>query len=401
MAQAARSVLLLTLPPILGGVTAQGRMVVNLLQRHGYDVTVAWRAYYQDMPELSVPAWRVVRGRKPAIRDIPGWPCRRVAVGTWLPELEWAHHQPWAPWRALLDEHARHIVVSGNNLAGWGPAALDRPSLQWVATPYMADRVDRIAKWPLWRRGYDRFLNAWIGRRQERRTLERADTVAISRYTLEGLAKLTPRARLLGVVPIPVDTARFTPQGRDSGRSHNKVRIGFNGRIDDPRKNMALLVQAVILAAKIFPDIELHVRGPLDREAFITRFDAAALGDRLFVGPPVAHDELPDWYRSLDIFAIASHQEGLSIVGTEAMACGCAVISTRCGGPEDYVLDGETGRLSGFAPRDFADRLVELAGNAPLRRQFADAGVTLIRERYAQATFERLYMEAFARTFPA
>jgi glycosyltransferase involved in cell wall biosynthesis len=400
MAQAAHSVLLLTLPPILGGVTAQGRMVVDLLQRHGYDVTVAWRAYYQDMPELSGPAWRAVSGRKPAIRDIPGWPCRRVAVGTWLPELEWAHHQPWAPWRALLDGHARHIVVSGNNLAGWGPTALDRPSLQWIATPYMADRVDRIAKWPLWRRGYDRFLNAWIGRRQERRTLERADTVAISRYTLEGLAKLTPRARLLGVVPIPVDTARFTPQGRDSG-VRRRVRIGFNGRIDDPRKNMALLVQAVILAAKAFPDIELHMRGPLDREAFIARFEAGGLGERLSVGPPVAYDALPDWYRSLDIFAIASHQEGLSIVGTEAMASGCAVISTRCGGPEDYVLDGETGRLSGFAPRDFADRLVELAGNAPLRQQFADAGVTLIRERYAQATFERLYMEAFARTFPA
>jgi glycosyltransferase involved in cell wall biosynthesis len=392
------SVLLLTLPPILGGVTAQGRLVVDLLQRHGYDVTVAWRAYFQDKPGLSVPSWKVPAGRRPTVEDVPGWPCRRVAVGTWLPEFEWAHHQPWAPWRALLDGHRRHVVVSGNNLAGWGPTSLDRPSLQWIASPYMPDRVDRIARWPAWRRGYDAVLNAWMGRRHERRSLERADTIAISRYTRDGLSALTPRARLFGVVPIPVDTARFTPAGRDDGAGR-RLRIGFNGRIDDPRKNMELLVRAVALAAAAHPGIELHVRGPLDRDAFVARYGASDIADRLVVGAPVQREAFPDWYRSLDIFAIPSHQEGLSIVGTEAMASGCAVLSTPCGGPQDYVRDGETGMIGGFAVRDYADRLIALVGDAALRRRLADAGVTLIREQYAQGTFERLYMEAFGRTF--
>ncbi len=392
------SVLLLTLPPILGGVTSQGRLVVDLLQRHGYDVTVAWRAYFQDQPELSAPSWTIPRGRKPAVLEVPGWSCRRVAVGTWLPEFEWAHHQPWAPWRQLLENNSRHVIVSGNNLAGWGPTALELPSMQWIATPYMADRVDRTAKWPTWRRVYDATLNAWMGRQHERRSLERADTVAISRYTLDGLAALTPRARLFGVVPIPVDTQRFTPQGRDQG-AQRKLRIGFNGRIDDPRKNMELLVRAFALAAQAHGDIELHVRGPLDRDAFIARYGAAAIGDRLTVGPPVKPAEFPDWYRSLDIFAIPSHQEGLSIVGTEAMASGCAVLSTRCGGPQDFVLDGETGLLSDFTPREYADRLIALIEDAALRRRLAESGVALIRERYAQSTFEQLYMEAFTRAF--
>lgn len=398
MPPAPNSVLLLTLPPILGGVTAQGPLLVDLLRRHGYDVTVAWRAYFQDEPGLSVPSWKLLSGRKPQVREVPGWPGRCVAVGSWLPEFEWAHHQPWTPWRALLDGHARHIVVSGNNLTGWGPTALGLPSLQWIASPYVADRVNRIARWPAWRRTYDALLNAWVGRRHERRSLERANTVAISRYTLDGLAALTPRARLLGVVPIPVDTHRFTPQGRDPGAGR-KLRIGFNGRIDDPRKNMELLVQAVALAAKQHPDIQLHVRGPLDRAAFIDLYGAAGIADILTVDRPVQEAELAAWYRSLDIFAIPSHQEGLSIVGTDAMASGCAVLSTRCGGPQDYVLDGETGLLSGFAAQEFADRLVALIGDAALRRRLADAGVALIRERYAQAVFERLYMDAFTRTF--
>ncbi|MCW5747248.1 MAG: glycosyltransferase family 4 protein [Alphaproteobacteria bacterium] len=398
MPRASNSVLLLTLPPILGGVTAQGRLVVDLLQRHGYDVSVAWRAYYQSDPDLSVPSWQLLGGRKPARREVPGWPCRRFAVGTWLPEFEWAHHLPRAPWRALLDDNARHVVVSGNNLTGYGPTALDRPSLQWIASPYMPDRVDRIATWPAWRRAYDALLNAWVSRIQERRSLERADTVAISQYTLGGLAALTPRARLFGVVPIPVDPERFSPAGRDDGAAR-KLRIGFTGRIDDPRKNMTLLVQAVARAAKVHPDIELHVRGPLERDAFIARYDAAAIADRLVVGPPLGYAAMPDWYRSLDVFAIPSHQEGLSIVGTEAMASGCAVLATRCGGPQDYVLDGETGLLSGFDVADYADRLIALVGDRALRRRLTDAGVALIRDRYAPATFERLYLEAFSRTF--
>lgn len=398
MRAASNSVLLLTLPPILGGVTSQGRLVVDLLQRHGYDVTVAWRAYYNDQPNLSVPLWKILSGLRPAQQEVPDWPCRRVAVGTWLPEFEWSHHQPWTPWRELLDSHRRHVVVSGNNLAGWGPTRLDRPSLQWIATPYMPDRVDRIGHWPAWRRAYDALLNAWLGRRHERRSLERADTIAISRYTLDGLSALTPRARLFGVVPIPVDTARFTPVGRSDGAGR-KLRIGFNGRIDDPRKNMELLVRAVALAAAVHADVELHVRGPLDRSAFIARYGAADIADRLVVGPPVRREELPDWYRSLDIFAIPSHQEGLSIVGTEAMASGCAVLSTPCGGPQDYVHDGETGLIGGFAARDYADRLIAMIGDSALRHRLADAGVTLIRKLYAQAAFEQLYMEAFTRTF--
>jgi glycosyltransferase involved in cell wall biosynthesis len=275
---------------------------------------------------------------------------------------------------------------------------LGLPSLQWIATPYMADRIDRISQRPVWRRTYDAAFNTWIGRGHEKRILQRADTIAISRYTQDGLAALAPRARLLGVVPIPVDCTRFTPEGRNKG-TRARVRIGFNGRIDDPRKNMELLVQAVARAAKAHPDIELHVRGPLDRAGFIARFGAAAIADNLVVDLPAKPAELADWYRSLDIFAIPSHQEGLSIVGTEAMACGCAVLSTRCGGPQDFVFDGETGLLSGFAVQEFADRLAALADDAALRRRLADAGVALIRERFARATFERLYMDAFTRTF--
>ena len=36
---------------------------------------------------------------------------------------------------------------------------------------------------------------------------------------------------------------------------------------------------------------------------------------------------------------ITSYQEGLGIVGLEALSYGIPVISTNCGGPGDYVIE--------------------------------------------------------------
>jgi glycosyltransferase involved in cell wall biosynthesis len=43
-------------------------------------------------------------------------------------------------------------------------------------------------------------------------------------------------------------------------------------------------------------------------------------------------------------YVLASHHETFGIPVVEALACGCAVLATRCGGPE-YILSGERGRM--------------------------------------------------------
>ena len=59
--------------------------------------------------------------------------------------------------------------------------------------------------------------------------------------------------------------------------------------------------------------------------------------------PP--QDRIADIYRSCDAWVIASDLEGFGMPGLEAAACRCPVVATRCGGPEDYVTDGVSGRL--------------------------------------------------------
>jgi glycosyltransferase involved in cell wall biosynthesis len=405
MAPADKSVLIITLPPVLGGVTNMSRLTADILARHGYTPTLAWRAYYSDDPGLSVPAWKLGR-RRPALREVAGWPYRRLAVGTWLPEFEWAHHADREPWRSLFDQFRHHVVVSGNNLTGFGLVERGLPSLQWIASPYMAERVDRYRTLGPGRRLFSTLLNEPVTRRQERRILEGADTIAISNYTLITLRDLAPRNRVRGVVTIPVDCERFSPVGRESGRESSRdtpagrrLRIGTNGRLSDPRKNIALMADAFRIVAAERPDVDLVIRSDLTREQFLARTGMHDLAGRLDIAPPVPASELPGFYRGLDVYAICSWQEGLCIAGTEAMACGATVVSTRCGGPEDFVWDRQTGRLSGFGPLDFATRLLEGLDDATGSRALATAGVDHIRERFDGAAVERDFMGHFARTF--
>ncbi|MDO8312470.1 MAG: glycosyltransferase family 4 protein, partial [Sideroxyarcus sp.] len=83
---------------------------------------------------------------------------------------------------------------------------------------------------------------------------------------------------------------------------------------------------------------------------------AIAFGSQL----PLAEHDAPDWleyhlcprqaeipylYQQADCWIVPSTTEGFGMPGIEAAACHCPIVSTRCGGPEDYVEDGVSGFL--------------------------------------------------------
>ncbi len=71
-------------------------------------------------------------------------------------------------------------------------------------------------------------------------------------------------------------------------------------------------------------------------------------------------------YARCDAWLCGSTTEGFGLPLLEAMACYCPVISTRCGGPEDFITDGSEGLLVEVADPDaMAERILGLMSCAP------------------------------------
>lgn len=58
-----------------------------------------------------------------------------------------------------------------------------------------------------------------------------------------------------------------------------------------------------------------------------------------------AQDLIPRLYQQCDCWLVPSASEGFGMPGLEAAAGHCPIVSTRCGGPEDYVREGVNGYL--------------------------------------------------------
>ncbi|MBT4218760.1 MAG: hypothetical protein HOE26_02185, partial [Rhodospirillaceae bacterium] len=90
-----RSVLIVTLPPLTGGVPAKTEILCRHLRSLGHPVTVSHYATLSDYPELVVPSWQMLSGKRPAMREGQCFgDFSSVAVGCRFPELEFQYFKP-------------------------------------------------------------------------------------------------------------------------------------------------------------------------------------------------------------------------------------------------------------------------------------------------------------------
>lgn len=395
MTSGRRSMLVTTIAARDGGVPTMLRFALPLLRRMGWETHLAYYEPYSQTRTLSVPLLALGR-RNVGVRPdtgIDGTPA--TAVGAWLPEFEFTHYRPTRHWRTLIDSHEANLVISGTAVAGDALTCLGRPFVAWIATDLDGDRRDRVAGFPWYRKVLDTALNRHMLRRIERRVLNQGRVLALSQYTRRALNQRVGSDVVSNVLPSPVDTGVFMPL---SGATV-PGRIGFSGRLDDPRKNLPLLLDAFRNLLPANPAAELHLIGYRPGTGVETLLQERGIAQQTRLLPYVAHSELPKLLNALDVFVVPSHQEGLCLAALEAMACGVPIVSTRCGGPEEFVVDGETGYLTDSDPLAMSSALSRIVSDRSLRARLALGAQNLVERSYSVPRAEGIMAQALDSTF--
>lgn len=149
-------------------------------------------------------------------------------------------------------------------------------------------------------------------------------------------------------IPSGIDTKYFRKMDTDSfklrfGIPDRKYYIGTACALDENKDVETLLNSAAKLSYKQ-QDFMLLIAGQGDRLDEYRRL-AKFIEIEQYVRFLGSVDEMPQFYSLLDLYVLSSRSEGLGTSLLEAGSCGCPVISSRSGGPEDYIRHGENGFL--------------------------------------------------------
>lgn len=377
-----------------GGVNAMWRAIAGMLSRGGYTPVIAYYEPYRSTPAFSVPSFRLLQ-RRPGSAERNGEGFETHAIGAWLPELEFTHYLVTDHWKRVIESADVHLTVSGAALPALPYYWSDQPFLAWLATGWKEDRDSRIGQFSLGRRMFHAAFVEPPVLRLERSVLRRGSILSLSEHTQRVLDGIAGAPVVKDVLPQPVDSTFFAPR-RDACI---KARIGFSGRLDDARKNVGLLVDALGLLAKRGHDVTAMLIGGEPDAALSRRLASLGIGDRVTFCPFLPPEGLRERLQTLDLYVVPSLQEGLCIAAIEAMAVGLPVVSTRCGGPEDYVIDDETGRLVDFDAEELADAIIAIVGNRALRDRLSAGARDMALTRYSLKRAESVFWSAFGATF--
>ena len=194
---------------------------------------------------------------------------------------------------------------------------------------------------------------------------------------------------------VPAMSAAPSLRGRAGGEAPI---IGVVSRLE-PIKGMDLVVPAFAEVLQRYHDTRLIVVGDGSLRASMEE-QAAELGcaDHIrFVGRQ-PQEELPQWYRRMDIVLMPSRSEGFGLTAIEAMASGCVMVASDVGGLPEVVRDGVCGLLHRTEDvADMAAKISSLIGDEALYARLRAQSLCEVEkysfERYASAVcdlYERL-----------
>jgi glycosyltransferase involved in cell wall biosynthesis len=181
------------------------------------------------------------------------------------------------------------------------------------------------------------------------------------------------------------------------GVGKNTRLVSYVGRFD-PVKQPRRFVEVAEKLAEM-EDVAFVMAG--DGEEMPAVRDAAAsagLGERLVLAGMLNPDDARQLIAESSLLMITSDSEGIPMVALEAMMLGTPIVTTRCGGIDEAVKDGETGRVVELG-EGAADRLAaaarEVLASPELADAYRQAARSLARQQFSAPAMGARYAELF------
>lgn len=209
-------------------------------------------------------------------------------------------------------------------------------------------------------------FDPWLGPRDRLEATWRQpfQKVTISRWLYEQVCSAEGGHRNTVNIPIGIDHQRFRLTADIGTRPKGAAMFFGIGSYKAPGDG----ISALEIAKRRHPGMGVVVFGQCDQKPNNIPSWVSYRGT-------VSEKDLIAIYNSSSIFVCSSLAEGFAYPPAEAMACGCAVVSTDCGGIREFADHEVTALLS--PPRDpkaLARNVIRLLDDDDLRRRLAVAG---------------------------
>jgi mannosylfructose-phosphate synthase len=199
------------------------------------------------------------------------------------------------------------------------------------------------------------------------------------------------------VVPPGYDDTRFFPVSL-STRQTLKRELGLAGRVVLALGRMArnkgydLLIQAMVPVCLRLPDARLFLAAgstqpTADELAQLDSLKQVAadsgLEGKIIFGDYIPDDDLADYYRAADVFALSSRYEPFGMTAIEAMACGTPTVLTTEGGLWEQITWGLEALYANPNDTDaFGHSLLEVLQYQQVSDQLSKYGSQKARARF-------------------
>lgn len=173
----------------------------------------------------------------------------------------------------------------------------------------------------------------------------------------------------ISVIPCGVNLELFQPMDKERARQQlgfdgNGKNLLFVGRIEPLKGVDKLLMAMTYLKNKqglrlLVVGGDGHGQDEVERLQRLSR-ELHIQDSVTFLGL-IKQEELPLFYSAADVCVVPSYYESFGLVALESLACGTPVVSTKVGGVENVIHQGETGYVvADNTPQHMAQKIALL-----------------------------------------